>query len=163
MLFRICTVLPLYLNISSHWKCSFCLEYTFIYHGVTQRKIEASLMLHTAAAGGVCDKCRAGMSSVWRAIVPKCVNSTLPGQNGRHFADDTFKCIFLNGEVCILIRSSLKFVSNGLIDDKPALTYFVRRYQLVRWGLIMLASGLNQYDNMFNHLHLSWQWYSNIG
>ena len=36
------------------------------------------------------------------------VNSFLPGQNGRHFADDVFKCIFLNKKFCILMQISLK-------------------------------------------------------
>ena len=31
-------------------------------------------------------------------------------QNGRHFPDDIFKCIFLNENVWILIMISLKFV-----------------------------------------------------
>ena len=44
-----------------------------------------------------------------------------PGQNGRHFADDIFKCIFLNENLCILIQISLKFVSKGPIDNKWAL------------------------------------------
>ena len=30
------------------------------------------------------------------------VNSSPPGQNGRHFADDVFRCIFLNEKFCIL-------------------------------------------------------------
>ena len=34
-----------------------------------------------------------------------CLNSSPPGQNGRHFADDIFKCIFVNWIFCILIRS----------------------------------------------------------
>ena len=34
-----------------------------------------------------------------------------PGQNGRHFADDTFKRIFLNGNARISIQISLKFVT----------------------------------------------------
>ena len=33
-----------------------------------------------------------------------------PGKNGRHFADDIFKCIFVNEKFCILIKISLKFV-----------------------------------------------------
>ena len=33
-----------------------------------------------------------------------------PGQNDRHFADDIFKRIFLNEEVGISIKISLKFV-----------------------------------------------------
>ena len=46
------------------------------------------------------------------AITPT-INSSSPGQNGRHVADDIFKRIFLNGKVRILITSSLKFVSSG--------------------------------------------------
>ena len=49
------------------------------------------------------------------------VNSSLPGQNGRHFADDVFKSIFVNEEFCTAIEISLKFVHNGPIDNNPAL------------------------------------------
>ena len=37
------------------------------------------------------------------------------------FADDIFKCIFLNEKFCISIWISLKFVPKGLIDNKSAL------------------------------------------
>ena len=40
----------------------------------------------------------------------RCFNSFPPGQNGRHFADDDFKCIFVNENVCIVIEISLTFV-----------------------------------------------------
>ena len=33
-----------------------------------------------------------------------------PGQNGRRFADDIFRCIFVNEKFCTLIKTSLKFV-----------------------------------------------------
>ena len=36
-----------------------------------------------------------------------------PGQNGRHFADDIFRCIFVNETFCIFIKFSLKFVLKG--------------------------------------------------
>ena len=48
-------------------------------------------------------------------------NQSLPRQNGRHFADDMFKCIFINEMFCISIQISLKFVPNGPIDNNPAL------------------------------------------
>ena len=48
-------------------------------------------------------------------------NSSAPGQNGRHFADDIFNLIFMNGKSCILIRISMKFVFKGPIDNKSAL------------------------------------------
>ena len=49
------------------------------------------------------------------------LNSPHTGQNGRNFADDIFKCIFLNENFCILIRISLKFISKGPIENKWAL------------------------------------------
>ena len=39
-------------------------------------------------------------------------NTLKPRQNGRRFADDTFKRIFLNENVRISIKISLKFVPN---------------------------------------------------
>ena len=44
-------------------------------------------------------------------------------QNGRHFADIIFKCIFVNENVWILNRISLKFVPEGLIDNTSALVH----------------------------------------
>ena len=49
------------------------------------------------------------------------IDSLRPGQNGRHFADDIFNCIFLNENVLIPIKISLKFVPNGPINNIPAL------------------------------------------
>ena len=49
------------------------------------------------------------------------VNSSPPTQNGRHFTDDIFRCIFGNEKFCILIKISLKSVPNGLIDNNTAL------------------------------------------
>ena len=40
-----------------------------------------------------------------------------PRQNGRYFADDIFKCIFLNEIVFISIIISLKFIPNGPISN----------------------------------------------
>ena len=49
------------------------------------------------------------------------ISTHLPGQNGRHFTDDIFSCIFVNEKFCILIKISLKFVPEGPIDNDPAL------------------------------------------
>ena len=49
------------------------------------------------------------------------INSSPPGQNGRHFADDIFKRIFMNVKSCILIPVSLQFVTEGPIDIQSAL------------------------------------------
>ena len=48
------------------------------------------------------------------------VNTLSPRQYGRHFADDIFKCIFLNENVWILPKISLKFVPKVRIDKITA-------------------------------------------
>ena len=55
------------------------------------------------------------------------VNTLKPRQNGRHFADDIFKCIFLNENVWIPIKISMKFVPKGPINNIPALV------QIMAW------------------------------
>ena len=52
---------------------------------------------------------------------PQCVDTLRPRQNGRLFADDTFKRIFLNENIRISTKNSLKFVPKGLINNIPAL------------------------------------------
>ena len=44
-----------------------------------------------------------------------------PRQKGRLFADDTFKRIFLNENIRISTKNSLKFVPKGRINNIPAL------------------------------------------
>ena len=48
-------------------------------------------------------------------------NWSFLGQNGRHFADDIFRCILLNGKFCIFIIVTVKFVPEGPIDHNPSL------------------------------------------
>ena len=60
--------------------------------------------------------------SGWDLRLAGCTSLTHWGrQNGRHVPDDTFKCIFLNGNVLISIKILLKFVPKGLINNIPAL------------------------------------------
>ena len=55
------------------------------------------------------------------------LNTLRPRQNERHFADDIFKWIFLNENVWIPIKISLKFVPQGPINNIPALV------QIMAW------------------------------
>ena len=55
------------------------------------------------------------------------LNTLRPRQNGRRFADDTFKRIFLDENVRIAIKISLKFVPKGPINNNPALV------QIMAW------------------------------
>ena len=49
------------------------------------------------------------------------INTLRPRHSGHHFPDDLFKCIFLNEDVSILVKISLKFVSEDPINNIPAL------------------------------------------
>ena len=51
----------------------------------------------------------------------KAFNSSPPGQDGRHFAEYIFICIFVNEKLCVLSKMSLKFVSKSPMDIYPAL------------------------------------------
>ena len=55
------------------------------------------------------------------------LNTLRPRQDGHHFADDIFKCIFLNENVWIPIKISLKFVPKGPINNIPAMV------QIMAW------------------------------
>ena len=62
-----------------------------------------------------------------RTIIIIGINTLRPRQNGRRFADDTFKRIFLNENVRISIIISLKFVPKGPINNNPVLV------QIMTW------------------------------
>ena len=63
----------------------------------------------------------------WNKSSTVRVNTLRPRQHGRHFADDSFKRIFLNENVIISIKISLKFVPKGPINNIPALV------QIMAW------------------------------
>ena len=67
----------------------------------------------------------------WMAYIPDCfftshiqpggpVNTLRPRQDGCHFPDDIFKCIFLNENAWILFTISLNFVPKGPINNIPS-------------------------------------------
>ena len=60
-------------------------------------------------------------------ILHMALNTLRPRQNGHHFPDDIFKWIFLNENVGILIKISLKFLPKVPTDNKPALV------QIMAW------------------------------
>ena len=69
--------------------------------------------------------------SLWRVYMYVStlymINTLRPRQNGRIFADDTFKRIFLNENIRISIKISLKFVPKGPINNIPAMV------QIMAW------------------------------
>ena len=55
------------------------------------------------------------------------INSLRPRRYRRHFADDIFKCIFLNENEWMSLRISLKFVPKVQINNIPSLV------QIMAW------------------------------
>ena len=73
-----------------------------------------------------------------------------PKQNGRHFADDVFKCIFLNENAWISLKISLKIVPRVPINNIPALVQMMvwhrpgdKAFVWINWG-IYASLGLNE-------------------
>ena len=62
----------------------------------------------------------------WVQYIPR-INTLRQIQNGLHFVDDIFKCIFLNQNVWISIKISLKFVPKFRINIIPAMV------QIMAW------------------------------
>ena len=68
----------------------------------------------------------------WSHIAPVSewlINTLGLRQDARHLADDIFKRIFLNQNVWILIKISLKFILNGPINNIPALVQIMAWYR----------------------------------
>ena len=86
--------------------------------------------------------------------ITKPLNTLRPRQNGRHFADDIFKRIFLNESVSISIKISLKFVSKSqfiIFLNCQATSHYLNQWWLIYWR-IYASLGLNDlffYDYEF--------------
>ena len=65
-------------------------------------------------------------------------NTLRPIQNGRHFAEDIFKRIFVKENVWISIEISLKIIPKGPIDNMPALVQIIGLNELTTIGAISL-------------------------
>ena len=75
----------------------------------------------------VCVIAGQGPSAVQDHEIEVSVNSLRPRQNGRHFTDNIFKCIFLNENLRISLKIWLKFVPWIQINNIPALV------QIMAW------------------------------
>ena len=73
--------------------------------------------------GSACDR----WIPPYKGSVMRSFNTLRPRQNGRHFPDDIFKCIFLNENVWISIKISLNFVPKDPINNISALV------QIMAW------------------------------
>ena len=56
-----------------------------------------------------------------------------PGQNGCHFTDVSFECIFMNKKFGISSRISVKFIPKGPFDNKSAMVQVMAWRQAITW------------------------------
>ena len=77
------------------------------------------------------------------------INILRTRKNGRHFADVIFKHIFLNENIWIPIKISLKFVPKGSINNIPTLV------QIVAWGIQATSHYLNQWWLIYRRIYAS--------
>ena len=68
--------------------------------------------------GSIGRQCVSEPTSFTGRLLLYWVNTLSPRQNDRQFADDIFKCIFVNEKVCIFIQMSMKYVPNGPVNNK---------------------------------------------
>ena len=79
----------------------------------------------------------------------------MPRLNGRHRTDNIVKRIFFN-KTCVLIQISLKFVLNGLVNNKPALMLIINRRHSIIWtndGLVYWCIYASPRDELTTHMH----------
>ena len=77
------------------------------------------------------------------------INTLRPWQNGRHFADDIFKCIFFNENSWISNKMSMNYVCWSLIDNMAALV------QIMAWRRRGDKPNLNQWLLIYWRIHAS--------
>ena len=87
--------------------CLICQSYWQIYFKNTQQKVPQLLLT--------------------QLTLLNAINTLRPRQDGRHFADDIFMCIFFKDNCCIMNKFSLKYILKGPIDNNPALV------QIMAW------------------------------
>ena len=125
---------------------------TFNHHGMVDNILPISLQ-HLSEEffwGTFCTS----VGLLYIPVVRWLLNTLRPRQNGRHYPDDIFKCIFLNENAWIPIKISLKFVPKGPINKIPALVQIMawrrsgdkplsEQWWLVYWR-IYASLGLNE-------------------
>ena len=83
------------------------------------------------------------------SVIEKAINTLKPTQNGHHFPDDIFKGVFLNENVWISIKISLKFISKNPVSSIHALiqiiaaSHCLKQWWLVGW-CIQASVSLNE-------------------
>ena len=83
-----------------------------------------------------------------------------PNQNDHHFADNIFKCFFLNENEIILIENSLKFVPKNPINNISALVQIMACHLI---GAKPLSEPILWWRRLPTHICITWpQWVNGL-
>ena len=88
------------------------------------------LIIYILESEGYCVTLLDRVMSFTMANKFRSVNSSPPGQYGRHFPNDISRCLLMNEKFCILIKVSPKFVPKCPIDNNPALVQIMAWHQI---------------------------------
>ena len=89
-----------------------------------------------------------GKPPCWNQVPTHCLNTFRPRQNYRYFADDIFKCIFLNENVWISLKISLNYIPKVRINAILELVHIMawRRPgdKSLSWAMMLTHICLNE-------------------
>ena len=86
------------------------------------------------------------------------IDSFRPWQHGWNFADKILNCIFLNGNIWIFIKISVKFVSKGTMNNIPAFAQIMAcQWQRSYWCIYM-SLGLNELKALIYSSYQHYEW-----
>ena len=94
----------------------------------------------------------------WHFILNQGPGVYFNTRTGRHFADDTFKCIFLKEIACNLIKTSLRFVHKSTIGNRSSfvlvMALVMALYQT--WNRPLSEPLMNQFIDAYVHHQGGW-------
>ena len=80
-------------------------------------------------------------------------------QNDRHFADDSFKCIFLKEHLRISNEILLKYVQYGLADNMAVLVQVIWDNVGMFYSRLYASLGLNDLKGRWHRGLCFWRWF----
>ena len=101
-----------HIYICYHWQSALCCHWTPNFFLVKKKPFYKAIWISVF-----------GVPGTYKHVL----NTLRPRQDGRYFADDVLKCIFLNENVWISLKIPLKVVPRGPINNIPALV------QIMAW------------------------------
>ena len=100
----------------SHIQCQMWSICVTLYMQPSSAVIELELLQLLVNCHRICSN-----TLLWMSCHRQLGNTLRPRQNGCHLAEDIFNCIFLNENVWISLKISLKFVLKVPVNNTPAL------------------------------------------